>query len=382
MSTPFWTEDISQLFSLKKGVFPSSSQKLSENMNAIARIALIACLIIAVFKPVIAVSTFVVAMVVTMAIYYSSSAKEGYNGDHEDIGRYNMLNRPQSTTGSLAGASPGSYSSGLAGDLFTATPNFRPLPASEFCTNRRNIPDDPSEYVSENQMLVGGPNRKTLLPIMNATKIRSHDIDAWKTTDLTVHSAINDSNPTFDAATSGYTFFSSRNCTKCSRSPCTCMQFAAAKKMLGKRTEIEEENDLPEVTIVDKATPSMTDIVDPRFSGYGPTDRCYIDPQSGQRKYFYDDVDSIRMPPYISRNNIDVYSWAPKYGAGFDGRTDDRISSSSVESAAKNKGLDSVRQNALDSYRCSTNKARQELQESLMRKRNGEMWQLRTAPIY
>lgn len=382
MSTPFWTEDISQLFSLKKGFFPSSSHKLSENMNAIAKMALVACLIIACFKPVLAVSTFAIAMIVTMAIYYSTSSNEGYDVPE--------ISRPQSVTGSVAGESPGSYSSGLAGDMFSATPNFRPLTASEFCTNKRLIPDDPSEYVSENQMLVGGPNRKTLLPIMNSTKIRSHDIDAWKTTDLTVHSAINDSNPAFDASTSGYTFFSSRNCKDCSRSPCTCMQFAAAKKMLGKRNErdfivddeIVDDNDLPEVTVIDKQTPSMTDIVDPRFSGYGPTDRCYIDPNSGQRKYFYSDIDSIRMPPYVSRNNIDIYPWAPKYGAGFDGRNEHHNSTRVADSATTYKGLDSVRQDALDAYRCSTNRSRQELQESLMRKRNGEMWQLRSAPIY
>lgn len=341
--------------------------------------ALVACLIIAFFKPVLAVSTFAVAMIVTMAIYYSASPKEGF-------GEYSIVPRPQSHTGSIAGASPSSYSSGLAGDLFNATPNFRPLTASEFCTNKRQIPDDPSEYVSENQMLVGGPNRKTMLPIMNATKIKSHDIDAWKSSDFTVHSAINDSNPTFDASTAGYQFFSSRNCKECSRSPCTCMQFAAAKKMLGKHRELDLSNkyseDLPEVTVIDKMTPSMTDIVDPRFSGYGPTDRCYIDPISGQRKYFYSDVDSIRMPPYLSKNNIDVYPWAPKYGSGFDGRTETPYGSTSVDNAAENKGLGSVRQRALDSYRCSTNRARQELQESLMRKRNGEMWQLRAAPIY
>ncbi len=159
--------------------------------------------------------------------------------------------------------------------------------------------------------------------------------------------------------------------------------------MIGKRREREivvnddedEANDLPEVTVIDKQTPSMTDIVDPRFSGYGPTDRCYIDPNSGQRKYFYNDIDSIRMPPYISRNNIDVYPWAPKYGAGFDGRNDHQRTTR-VETAAEDKGLDSVKQRALDAYRCSTNRARQELQESLMRKRNGEMWQLRAAPIY
>ena len=381
MSTPFWTEDISQLFSIKAGFFPSSGKKLPENLNIIARIALIVCLILAFFKPFLAVSTFIIVITITMSIYYSSITSDGYTSIPE-------FPRPQSVTGSITGASPGSYTSGIAGDLFSSTPNFRPLSASEFCTNKRRIPDDPSEYVSENQMLVGGANRKTFLPLMNALKIRSHDIDAWKTSDLTVRSGINDSNPAFDASTAGYTFFKRGKCAECSRSPCTCMQFAAAKKLLSKRhdrtepePEYEDDDELPDVTIIEKNTPSMTDIVDPRFSGYGPTNRCYVDPMSGQRKYFYSDIDSIRMPPYISKNNIDVYPWAPKYGAGFDGR-DESFLSSSAKQASHNKGLDSIKQLALDAYRCSTGRARQELQESLMRKRNGEMWQRRVAPIY
>ena len=391
MSTPvsFWTEDITQLFSLKNGAFPHHTQTLSVNMNAIVRMALIACLIIAFFRPVIAVSTFSIIMILTMAIYYSVSSKDGYI----DIDVYKEQPRPESVTGAITGASPGSYSSGLAGDLFSATPNFRPLTASEFCTNKRHIPDDPSEYVSENQMLLGGANPKTYLPLMNATKIRSHDINAWKNTDLTVHSAINASNPTFDTFTSGYVGpsfnFAPKLCKECSRTPCTCMYTVAARNLLGKRTtslmpESESyDDDLPEVTVIDKAIPSMTDVVDPRFSGYGPTDRCYFDPITGQRKFFYSDIDATRMPSYISRNNIDIYPWAPKYGSGFDGRTGvpEHVSSTTRE-AGQHKGLNAIKQKAFDAFRHSTAAARTDLQESLMSKRNGEMWQLRAAPIY
>lgn len=370
----FWIEDISQLFKIGGGLFPVSSNSLESNMNAISRIALLACIVIAAFKPVLGVSTFVISIVVIMAIYYSIKKSEGF--------------RPEAAAGAAAGAvageSPGSYSGGYSKDFCSPAPNFRPLTASEFCTNRKPFSDNPDEYVSENQMLVGGPNPKTLIPLMNATKIRSHDIEAWKPNDFTVHSAINDSNPAFDTYTSGMASgLASATppmiCKKCSSSPCTCMHLNAARKMLNRRRTAlvldTANDDLPEITIDDG------DMYDPRFTGYGPTDRCYIDPDSGQRKYFYADIDSKIMHPYISRNNIDVYPWAPKIGAGYDGRTDLGIAQS-VQSASHNKGLNSVKQEALDAYRCSTNRAREELQNSLMLKRNGEMWQLRQAPIY
>jgi len=391
----FWIEDISQLFSFNKGIFPNSSLTLVENMNTTARLALIACLIIALFKPVLAISTFVIATIITITIFYGLSAKEGFNGEPNLVPNLpKWYSKPTAT----AGASPESYTSGLAGDLFTATPNFKPLNASEFCTNKKRIPDDPTDYVSENQLLVGGPNPKTLIPVMNVMKNKSHDLSKWKRSDLTTHSGINGSNPAFDVYSSGYV---KRKCTVCFKESCTCMQYEAAKNTLYKKNKFIAElpdiefnlnptdsrfsgygsiDDLPDIEFI---TPNTTDIVDPRFSGYGPTDRCYRDEITGQTKYFYDDINSVKMPPYISRNNIDIYPWAPKYGSGFDGSSTNTIlSAESVKNASMYKGLDNIKNHALDAFRWSTVKARKDLQERLMRKRNGEMWQLRTAPIY
>ena len=216
------------------------------------------------------------------------------------------------------------------------------------------LPNNIDEYVSDNSMLSRGANFKTLIPLMESTKVRSHDHDAWKNNDMSVPTFINEQSP-FDMDASGY-----RN---------------------NKREETTRfvTNDLlPEISIVD--------VVDPRLTGYGPSDRCYTNPQTGATNYFYDDIDSIRMPNYISRNNIDIYPWAPSYGSGYDGRYDATSTYGYVNtmdsSSSNNRGLMNIKQNALDAYTNNTGRARQELQESMMRKRNGEMWQLRVAPIY
>lgn len=108
-----------------------------------------------------------------------------------------------------------------------------------------------------------------------------------------------------------------------------------------------------------------SNVFDPRFSGYGDASRGYVDVMTGQPRWFYDDVDAITRPNYISRNKIDIFPWAPTYGpdVGFD--------------SGRN-----YRDSALDAFNDSVIKQRTELQERLLRKRNAEMWQLRVAPVY
>ena len=48
-----------------------------------------------------------------------------------------------------------------------------------------------------------------------------------------------------------------------------------------------------------------TDIFDPRLTGYGTSYRSYVDNMTGQVRYYYDDVDAIRQPNYLTRNKID-----------------------------------------------------------------------------
>jgi len=52
-----------------------------------------------------------------------------------------------------------------------------------------------------------------------------------------------------------------------------------------------------------EATPY--NVYDPRSNGYGDSRRGYIHKMTGQPRFAYDDVDAIRMPNYITRNNID-----------------------------------------------------------------------------
>lgn len=296
----FWTEDLLQLFRFNDGIMPSSTNNLADNMNAIARLSCLLCLIIALMNPSLAIITLCITMLSTMIGFYNvESAKEMYENLCEV-------------------------------DSYT-------------------LPNNIDEYVSDNSMLSRGVNFKTLIPLMESTKIRSHDHNAWKNNDMSVPSIINDQSP-LDMDASGY--------------------------------RINEVHTNPFVSAEQDI--SIADVVDPRLTGYGPSDRCYTNPLTGATNYFYDDIDSIRMPNYISRNNIDIYPWAPSYGNGFDGRYDATNTNGYVNTidSSDNRGLMSIRQNAFDAYTKDTGRARQELQERIMRKRNGEMWQLRVAPIY
>lgn len=49
----------------------------------------------------------------------------------------------------------------------------------------------------------------------------------------------------------------------------------------------------------------ISDIYDPRFTGYGTGYRSYIEPVTGQPRFYYDDVDAHKRPSYISRSDVD-----------------------------------------------------------------------------
>ena len=112
------------------------------------------------------------------------------------------------------------------------------------------------------------------------------------------------------------------------------------------------------------------DVYDPRFSGYGTSHRSYIDKVTGQPRFMYDDVDSVRMPNYISRSNIDFARYADSYGP------------LTNENKHGNPNHNEIRALAQDTFLRNTLQHRTELQERLMRKRNSELWQLRHAPSH
>lgn len=111
---------------------------------------------------------------------------------------------------------------------------------------------------------------------------------------------------------------------------------------------------------------SVENIYDPRFNGYGTSYRSYVDKLTGRPQFYYDDIDSITMPNYITRSNVDTFPWANTYGP-------DKIMNSDTNNE--------YRQLANNAFHDSSIQFRTELQERLMRKRNAELWQRRVAPI-
>lgn len=115
-------------------------------------------------------------------------------------------------------------------------------------------------------------------------------------------------------------------------------------------------------------TVNESNVYDPRFSGYGTSYRAYTDDNIGQTRFYYDDIDSVRMPNYITRSNIDFMKAADTYGP--------------MENEHGNKYNSIIRNLANDKFLESTLTFRTGLQESAMRKMNANKWQQRQAPIY
>ena len=112
---------------------------------------------------------------------------------------------------------------------------------------------------------------------------------------------------------------------------------------------------------------NVSNVYDPRFSGYGTSYRGYVDNNVGQPRYYYKDVDSVKMPNYICRSNIDFLKAADSYGPIDIEKSD--FNNSSIRDIANQAYLDSVIEQ------------RTGLQERLMRKINANAWQQRIAPI-
>ena len=107
------------------------------------------------------------------------------------------------------------------------------------------------------------------------------------------------------------------------------------------------------------------DIYDPRFTGYGTSYRSYFDEFIGQPKFYYDDVNAMRMPNYLVRSKIDHLGFADQYGPMND------------DYQATN---DSMREMVNQSFLDNSLGFRNDLQERLMRKRNAEMAYIRQFP--
>lgn len=117
--------------------------------------------------------------------------------------------------------------------------------------------------------------------------------------------------------------------------------------------------------VIEPITPY--NVYDPRFSGYGTSYRSYTDDNLGQVKFFYDDINSIRMPNYIVRSKIDFADFADNYGPMENSKGN--VDNSTIRALANQKFLD-------DSLEFRTG-----MQERLMRKANSDAWQQRYKPL-
>lgn len=107
-------------------------------------------------------------------------------------------------------------------------------------------------------------------------------------------------------------------------------------------------------------------IYDPRFAGYGASDRSYTDKLLGNPKFYYDDINAVRMPNYITRSKID--SCVTSFGDAYGKLNEGHLALNDVRPCAEKAWIE----NSLDS--------RTSLMKSLMRKRNEEIVQIRQAP--
>ena len=115
-------------------------------------------------------------------------------------------------------------------------------------------------------------------------------------------------------------------------------------------------------------SPNATTVTDPRYYGYGASNRAYHEPMTGQTRFYYEDVNTIRMPNYIARSKIDTNPWADKYEPCPEG------------SALGNPNTRNIRKLANNAFRDATIEHRTSMMQSLMRKRNAELYQMRMMP--
>ena len=153
-------------------------------------------------------------------------------------------------------------------------------------------------------------------------------------------------------------------------------QFEPSGRTVGKHGVMNTEYD-PNVIEPIKQSPNFSlinavnesNIYDPRFTGYGTSYRSYVDKELGQPRFMYDDINAVRMPNYITRNYLDFEPFGDTYGPIKEGEQDGNKYNANIRELAQSAWMD------------NTCKFREDLSNSLLRKRNGEMWQQRMFPI-
>lgn len=111
----------------------------------------------------------------------------------------------------------------------------------------------------------------------------------------------------------------------------------------------------------------LADITDPRFTGYGTSYRSYVEPVTGQPRFYYDDVDAYKRPSYLTKSNVDFLP-----------------SSLSTQAIPSSEYFDKQNKHsraiANEAFMNNTVSFRTDLQERLMRKANANMAEKRRFP--
>jgi hypothetical protein len=117
------------------------------------------------------------------------------------------------------------------------------------------------------------------------------------------------------------------------------------------------------------ASVTEADVYDPRSNGYGTSYRAYSEDVTGQTRFYYDDINAIRMPNYLTRNNIDHTTFGDTYGPIPEGFENGNPRNSDIRALAQ------------DAFLNASICHRNDVQFALMRKTNNQRWQRRIAPI-
>jgi hypothetical protein len=228
------------------------------------------------------------------------------------------------------------------------------------------------DKTTSTSLMVGSANPKTLIPPRFVPPIT--DVEEWGTDNYTLHSAINDYRSD-DLYLSGYATASSDH-----QHPCYEIQGGNPERctapLLKEDFQILQNYGISKVPSRDdvptrKRHPFTGDdqhlVYDPRMTGHSDPDRGYVDKLLGQPKFYYDDINAVRAPNYITRNKIDVFSFGESTGRLRD---------------PKDYGLSgNVNQLAVDEFHDNAVMHRQDMMTSLMAKRNRELQQQKDFPI-
>ena len=388
-----WFQGLSNLF-CSKDLLPLSSMTLEQQINAITRSVIIIFVIIMIFDVKCAIVFLTVSIIFIILLYYLQRSSMTTKEEPFE-------NKPDPEDNSI-------------------NPKYQvpPKPKVNYYYDYDNQPKKPFfcndevdqfKTISMNQRLAGKANPKTLIPPVVITP--SHD-DNWRATNLTIKNNNSNRESVKDLVASGYISvsdiidpdqpqinegyslerpqrkqkiaFLERNLNTQTIQPGVYYQpeeLEPISKNMGitetqrQRVPVKsvdngdiyynEYNTSARFKKVEESVVGPEDIYDPRFTGYGTSYRSYYDDFVGQPRFYYDDVNAMRMPNYVIRSKVDHLDFSDHYGPMDD-----------------NYGInnDEMREMVNQSFLDNSLSFRNDLQERLMRKRNAEMAYIRQFP--